>query len=180
MAEQYHRPSIAPRPSSIKVTDECPLDILHNRRASDRKEPRHSGVQIYSGARARYTRGSPQIFWKDEGRPALRWNVCSNVGTQGRRLSETSPIPQTEFTIAQRSLPTVEAGKSVPDRQALRPHKAQRRGQIDKEDMRMIRHRGVHHVAPTSGTSTTAVTLTINGATAPTNNVAMGTRHSPT
>ena len=41
------------------------------------------------------------------------WNVFSNVGTQGRDLSETSPIPQTSFTIAQRTLTMVEAGNSV-------------------------------------------------------------------
>jgi hypothetical protein len=41
------------------------------------------------------------------------WNVYSNVGTQGRRLAETTPIPQTNFTIAQRSLTMTEAGNSV-------------------------------------------------------------------
>src|SRR5262245_14563354 len=42
------------------------------------------------------------------------WNVYSSIGTQGRRLSETSPIPQSGFTVAQRSLTMFEAGNSVP------------------------------------------------------------------
>src|SRR4051812_47620827 len=44
----------------------------------------------------------------------FRWNVGSNVATQGRRLVETSPIPQTQGTLAQRSLTIVEFGNSVP------------------------------------------------------------------
>jgi len=42
------------------------------------------------------------------------WNVYSNIGTQGRRLSENTPIPQSGFTVAQRSLTMFEAGNSVP------------------------------------------------------------------
>lgn len=42
------------------------------------------------------------------------WNVYSDVKQQGRRLSETSPIPQTGFTLTQKSLEVVEAGNSIP------------------------------------------------------------------
>lgn len=44
---------------------------------------------------------------------SFTWNVYSNVGTQGRRLTEATPIPQTGFTVAQRSLTVWEAGNSV-------------------------------------------------------------------
>ena len=42
------------------------------------------------------------------------WNVFGNVATQGRRLSESDPIPETGFTLSQRSLTVQEAGNSVP------------------------------------------------------------------
>lgn len=42
------------------------------------------------------------------------WNVYANVGTQGRRLDENAPVPESGFTIAQRSLTIFEAGLSVP------------------------------------------------------------------
>jgi hypothetical protein len=45
---------------------------------------------------------------------AFVWNVFSNIGLQGRRLNENSPIPQSGFTIQQRSLTMFEAGNSVP------------------------------------------------------------------
>lgn len=41
------------------------------------------------------------------------WDVYSNVGTQGRRLDETGPIPETGFTVQQHSLTVFEAGNSV-------------------------------------------------------------------
>lgn len=41
------------------------------------------------------------------------WNVGSNVGTQGRRLVETNPIPQTQGSLAQRSLQVFEFGYAV-------------------------------------------------------------------
>ena len=41
------------------------------------------------------------------------WDVYSNLGTQGRRLQESAPIPETGFTIKQASLTVYEAGNSV-------------------------------------------------------------------
>jgi hypothetical protein len=41
------------------------------------------------------------------------WNVYSNVGTQGRRLDEGVPVPETGYTIIQHSLTVFEAGNSV-------------------------------------------------------------------
>lgn len=42
------------------------------------------------------------------------WNVISNIGTQGHKLSETSPMPESDFTIQQHSLTVEEFGNSVP------------------------------------------------------------------
>jgi hypothetical protein len=41
------------------------------------------------------------------------WNVYSNIGTQGRRLDERQPMPESGFTVAQKSLTINEAGNSV-------------------------------------------------------------------
>jgi hypothetical protein len=46
--------------------------------------------------------------------PCSRWDVYSNVGTQGRRLDESAPLPETGFTILQHQLTVYEAGNSVP------------------------------------------------------------------
>ena len=40
----------------------------------------------------------------------FHWNVFGNVATQGRRLPETDPIPETGFTVQQRTLTVQEAG----------------------------------------------------------------------
>jgi len=41
------------------------------------------------------------------------WDVYSNVGTQGRRLDENTPMPETGFAIQQHQLTVYEAGTSV-------------------------------------------------------------------
>ena len=41
------------------------------------------------------------------------WDIISNVARQGRRLSETSPIPETSFTVSQGTLTATEWGQSV-------------------------------------------------------------------
>src|SRR6266566_3993160 len=38
------------------------------------------------------------------------WNVYSNVSSQGGRLSETDPMPETAFTVSQKTLTILEAG----------------------------------------------------------------------
>lgn len=119
----------------------------------------------------------------------LYWNVYSNVGRQGRRLAETTPIPETGFTITQKSMTVYEAGQSVPYTGKLsdlakhnlvavidKTLKDDARKYFDIESFLQFKETPLR-VAPTSGTSTTAVTLTTNGATATTNNVAMGTGH---
>ncbi len=117
------------------------------------------------------------------------WNVYSDVSTQGRRLQELQPMPETSGTVSQSSLTVTEFGNSVPITQKvtmLAKHdvysivtkqlKNDARKAFDIEvydqfDACKLR------AAPTGGTSTTAVTITENAATATTNNVALGTGH---
>jgi N4-gp56 family major capsid protein len=117
------------------------------------------------------------------------WNVYSKVAQNGRRLDERTPMPETGFTITRHSATVVEAGNSVPFTgkvQALGQHQVEKI--VDKVLMRDCAHfmdvevflqmkATPLRVAPTGGTSTTAVTLTTNSATATTNNVALGTGH---
>lgn len=117
------------------------------------------------------------------------WNVYSDVGTQGRELSETDPIPETSFTAAQRSLTITEYGHSVPytgKLEAMAKHDVV--AIIDKalvNDARKCFDNVAYlkfketllRAAPSSGTSTTAITLTTAGTTATTNNIELGTGH---
>lgn len=117
------------------------------------------------------------------------WDVYSNVSTQGRRLSETGPIPETGFTVSQKSLTVTEAGNSVPYTgllQAMAKHdvvsiidktlKDDARKYFDIEAFLQFKNTKLR-VAPTGGSSTTAVTLDTNGTCSTTNNVALGTGH---
>jgi hypothetical protein len=117
------------------------------------------------------------------------WNVYGDVATQGRRLNELSPMPETTFAVSQASLTVVELGNSVPYTGKLTA--------LAKHDVLRIINKGLKNdarkafdieawtqfnacklrAAPTSGTSTTSITVTENASTATTNNVAMGTGH---
>lgn len=117
------------------------------------------------------------------------WNVYGDVATQGRRLNELQPMPETNFSVSQASLTVVEMGNSVPYTGKLTA--------LAKHDVLKIIHKALKNdarkafdievfnqfnacklrVAPTGGTSTTSVTLTENASTATTNNVAMSTGH---
>lgn len=117
------------------------------------------------------------------------WNNYSNVATQGRRLTEQEPIPETNGTIAQGSLTVYEAGNSVPYTgllENLAEHEVE--AIIDKmlrDDARkyfdieayLQFDRTLTTIQPTSGTSTTAVTIDTDGTPSTTNNVALGTGH---
>jgi N4-gp56 family major capsid protein len=118
------------------------------------------------------------------------WNVYSNIGTQGRRLAENQAMPESGFTVSQKQLTVYEAGNSVPytgKLEALGKHDVTKI--IDKtlrDDARKYFDIEAYlqfnsaklRVAPTGGTSTTAVTLTTAGTTATTNNVELRTGHT--
>lgn len=118
-----------------------------------------------------------------------RWNVYGDVAVQGRRVSELQPIPQTSFTVGQASLSLVELANSIPYTEkvtALAKHdvikiidKSLRNDARKAFDIEAFNQFDacLTRFAPTGGTSTTSITVTTNGATATTNNVAMGTGH---
>lgn len=120
---------------------------------------------------------------------AFHWNVYSDVGTQGGSLNELTEMPKTKFTITQGSLTITEYGNSVPftaklDNLSKHPIKEVIR-KVMKNDAskafdiaaRAQFDASLLTAAPTSGTSTTAITTTVNGTCATTNDVAMGKGH---
>jgi N4-gp56 family major capsid protein len=117
------------------------------------------------------------------------WDIYSDVATAGGAISETEVMPETNYTKTQGTLTITEYGNSVPytgklDDLSFQPVKEIIHKTL-KNDCKKALDTMVHtqfalcklRVAPTSGTSTTAVTLTTNGATATTNNVALGKGH---
>jgi N4-gp56 family major capsid protein len=117
------------------------------------------------------------------------WDVYSDIGTQGRELDERQAIPESSFTVAQRSLTITEAGNSVPftgklmdlakhDVQVIidRTLKNDARKYFDIKAFNQFRST-VTRVVPTGGNSTTSVTVTTNSTASQTNNVALGTGH---
>lgn len=119
----------------------------------------------------------------------FHWNIYSDVATQGSTLTETQTMPETNFTITQGELTITEMGNSVPFTGKLNDLSEQPVKEIInkvlKNDAKKAFDAAVYAqfnltplwVAPTGGTSTTAVTLTTNGTTATVNNVAMGKDH---
>ena len=120
---------------------------------------------------------------------SFTWNVYSNLGTQGRRLAETSPIPQSGFTIAQRSLTVYEAGIGVPYTGKLADlAKHDVVAIIDKvlrEDARkyfdieaFLQFNSTKlRVAPNSGNDDAVIALDTNGTCSTTNNNALKSGH---
>lgn len=119
----------------------------------------------------------------------FHWDVFSNVATQGGELTETSTMPETQFTITQGTMTITEFGNSVPytkklDDLSLLPvktiiHKVlkhdaskafdiQAHAQFDATPLRVV---------PTGGTDTSAVTLTTDGTATATNNIALSNEH---
>ncbi len=119
----------------------------------------------------------------------FHWDVVSDVATQGRRLTETNPIPETNISVSQGTLELVEWGNSIPysgKLELMAKHritniidkslKHDARKAFDIEAFLQFKRTPLR-VAPTSGNNATALTLTTNGATATTNNLALGTGH---
>lgn len=119
----------------------------------------------------------------------FNWNVYSRVVTKGAALNETNQMPETNFTITQKSLTVVEYGNSVPYTGKL--------DNLSQHPVQEIIHRVLKHdckqaldigawtqfnttglkVQSTGGNSTTAVTFNVSPGSASigiTNNVAFG------
>lgn len=119
----------------------------------------------------------------------FHWNVYSDASTQGGTLVETNTMPETGYTITQGTLTVTEYGNSVPytgklDDLSLQPCKevikrvmkndcvkALDIAAYDQFDATKLR------IVPTSGTDTSAVTLTTDGTATLTNNIALGNLH---
>lgn len=117
------------------------------------------------------------------------WDVYNDVATQGTVLTETSTMPQTNFTIAQGTGTVTELGNSVPYTgmlDNLSKHPVQEIiNKVMKNDCKKSLDTQAYNqfnttllrVVPTGGTSTSAITLTTNGTATLTNSVAMGKNH---
>ena len=118
----------------------------------------------------------------------FHWNVYEDVARQGRKLAETQPMPETNFTIKQRELTVTEFGQSVPytgKLAALGKHDVvEIIDKVLKDDVRKCFDAEAFlqfdvtplTVAPTGGNSTSSVTLETTGCTI-TNNVEMRKDH---
>ena len=118
----------------------------------------------------------------------FNWNVYSDVADGGDTLDEMDTMPETQYTISQGQLTITEVGNSVPYSGKL--------DNLSKQPVSEIIHKVLKNdakktldgyafnqfnlttvtVAPTGGTSTTAVTFEEGGCTI-TNNVALGKDH---
>lgn len=120
----------------------------------------------------------------------FHWNVYSDVATAGAALTESAAMPETNFTITQGTLTITEYGNSVPFTEKLdnlSEHSVKEViNKVLKNDAKKVLDSAAHeqfddtkvYFAPSSGSSTTAITVTTNGATATTNNVAFGKGHA--
>src|SRR5579859_3489794 len=103
------------------------------------------------------------------------WNVYNDVATGGTTLTETSTLPQTNFTIAQGTGTVTELGQAVPYTgmlDNLSKHPVQ---EIINKVLKNDAKKGLDgqawfqfnqcqlRVVASSGTDTSAVTLTTNG-----------------
>ena len=117
------------------------------------------------------------------------WNVYNNIATQGTTLTETTTMPESNFTITQGTLTIDELGNSVPytgklDNLSEHPItsiintvlKNDAKKAFDDQAMQQFNATKLR-VVPTGGTSTTAVTLTTDGTATLTNNVAFSKAH---
>lgn len=119
----------------------------------------------------------------------FHWNVFSDLASQGGTLTETNTMPKSNFTITQGTLTINEFGQSVDYTGKLDNLSEQPIKEIIQKVLKRDCQRAFDvavaaqfdaaplRVVPTSGTSTTALTLTTNGTATLTNNVAMGKEH---
>jgi len=119
----------------------------------------------------------------------FHWNVFSDVGTQGSTLTETTTVPETSFTIAQGTMTITEAGNSVPWTGKLDDLSEQPVAEVIRKVLKTDAKKAFDNlasaefnkaalrVAPTGGTSATAVTLTTNSVCTITNTLALSNNH---
>lgn len=121
------------------------------------------------------------------------WNVYNDVATQGTILTETSTIPQTNFTIAQGTGTVTELGNAVPysgmlDNLSKHPVqeiinkvlKNDTKKALDTQAFNQFNQtllRVTAYGASTTGTDTTAVTLFAGSTSTITNSVNMHKNH---
>jgi len=121
---------------------------------------------------------------------AFHWDVFSDVATRGTTLTETTTMPETNFTITQGTMTITEYGNSVPytgkldDLSALpvkeiinKVLKTDAKKVFDIAAWTQFNACKLRVVPATSGTATDAITLTTNGTCTGTNNLALGTGH---
>jgi N4-gp56 family major capsid protein len=117
------------------------------------------------------------------------WNIYNDVASQGTTLTETSTLPDTNFTIAQGTGTVTEMGQAVPYTgmlDNLSKHPVQ---EIINKVLKNDAKKGLDgqawfqfnqtllRVVASSGTDTTAVTLTTNGTATVTNTVNLHKNH---
>ena len=117
------------------------------------------------------------------------WNVYNDVATGGTTLTETSTMPQTNFTIAQGTGTVSEMGNGVPytamlDNSSKHPVQEIINKVLKNDAKKALDGQAWYQfystplkVVPTGGTSTSAITLTTNGTATLTNNVGLGKQH---
>lgn len=119
----------------------------------------------------------------------FHWDVYSDVATQGTTLTETTVMPETQYTITQGTMTITEAGNSVPFSQKLdnlSEHSVTEViNKVLKNDAKKAFDILAHaqfdltplRVYPTAGTSTTAVTLATTGTVGGTSTAALNKGH---
>jgi N4-gp56 family major capsid protein len=117
------------------------------------------------------------------------WNVFSDVATQGTTLTETTTMPETNFTVAQGTGTVAELGNSVPYTGFLDDMSKQPVQEIIRKVLKNDAKKSLDtlaynqfnatplRVCPATNTTTDAVTLTTNGTCTLTNSVAFGKNH---
>jgi N4-gp56 family major capsid protein len=120
----------------------------------------------------------------------FHWNVYSNVATQGTTLTETTTMPETQFTITQGTLTITEYGNAVPysgKLDDLSEHPVtQIINKVLKHDAKKAFDIAAHaqmnttllRLGPTAGTSTSGVELSTNGTASSTASVAFNNSHA--
>lgn len=120
----------------------------------------------------------------------FHWNVYSDVTTQGTTLTETSTMPETNFTITQGTMTITEFGNSVPFNSKLddlSEHPVKDVIQkVLKNDAKKAFDIAAHaefnktplRVIPTGGTSVDSVTLFTSGTVTGTNAVPLTAEHA--